>query len=115
MLQNRAAEVEPAATTKDARRAMKLNAFDAAVLDVNLHRETSCLLAEELRERAIPFVFATGYGETIVVPNRFKGVRVVAKPYAEDALRAAYRLARLRPTRSGTRGRDAGLIDNGSR
>ena len=89
MLQNCGAEVEIAATTSDARRAIKLNAFDAAILDVNLYIETSFAVAEDLQDRAIPFVFATGYGETISVPERFKGVHVISKPYAEDTLRAA--------------------------
>ena len=89
MLQNCGAEVEIAATTSDARRALKLNAFDAAILDVNLYIETSFAVAEDLQDRAIPFVFATGYGETVSVPERFKGVHVISKPYAEDTLRAA--------------------------
>ena len=89
MLQNCGAEVELVATTSDARRAIKLNKFDAAILDVNLYTETSFPIAEDLQERAIPFVFATGYGETVAVPERFKHIRIVSKPYAEDALRAA--------------------------
>ena len=89
MLQNCGADVEIAATTSDARRALKLNAFDAAILDVNLYIETSFAVAEDLQDRAIPFVFATGYGETITVPDRFKTVHVISKPYTEDMLRAA--------------------------
>ena len=89
MLQNCGAEVELAATIADARRAMNLNTFDAAILDVNLYTETSFAIAEDLQDREIPFVFATGYGETIVMPDRFKGVFVVSKPYVEDVLRAA--------------------------
>ena len=89
MLQNCGAEVELAATTSDARRAIKLNRFDAAILDVNLYTETSYAIAEDLQNLSIPFVFATGYGETISVPDRFKGVQVISKPYAEDTLRAA--------------------------
>ncbi len=89
MLQNCGAEVELVATTNDARRAIELNSFDAAILDVNLYTETSYRIAEDLQDRAIPFVFATGYGEQVVVPERFRDVHVISKPYAEDALRAA--------------------------
>lgn len=89
MLQGCGAEVELAATTKDARRAIQLNHFDAAILDVNLYTETSFLIAEDLQARAIPFVFATGYGETVTMPERFRDVHVISKPYAEDVLRAA--------------------------
>ena len=89
MLQNCGAEVELAATASDARRAIKLNRFDAAILDVNLYTETSFVVAEDLQDLDIPFVFATGYGETVTVPDRFRGVQVVSKPYLEDVLRAA--------------------------
>lgn len=89
MLQNCGADVEVAATTNDARRALRLNSFDAAILDVNLYTETSFVIAEDLQDRSIPFVFATAYGETVTVPERFKGIRVISKPYAEDSLRAA--------------------------
>ncbi len=89
MLQSCGAEVELVSTTRDARRALGLNRFDAAILDVNLFTETSFGIAEDLQERQIPFVFATGYGEMINVPDRFKDVSIVPKPYAEDTLRAA--------------------------
>ena len=89
MLLNCGAQVELVATANDARRAIERNTFDAAILDVNLYAETSYRIAEDLQDRAIPFVFATGYGEQIVLPKRFKDVHVISKPYAEDALRAA--------------------------
>ena len=89
MLQTCGADVELAATSKDALRAIRLNTFDAAILDVNLYIETSFAVAEDLQNRAVPFVFATGYGETVNVPERFKSVHVISKPYAEDTLRAA--------------------------
>jgi light-regulated signal transduction histidine kinase (bacteriophytochrome) len=89
MLQNCGADVEVAANTSDARRAIKVNSFDAAILDVNLYTETSFLIAEDLLERAIPFVFATGYGEKVTVPERFRNILVVSKPYEEYTLRAA--------------------------
>ena len=89
MLQGCGAEVEVAATTADARRALDYTRFDAAILDVNLYTETSFAIAEALQARDIPFVFATGYGETIVLPDRFKDVFVVSKPYVADVLRAA--------------------------
>jgi light-regulated signal transduction histidine kinase (bacteriophytochrome) len=89
MLQGCGAEVEVTSTIGDARRAIALNRFDAAILDINLYTETSYAIADDLRARAIPFVFATGYGETVGVPERFKDIVVVSKPYAADMLRAA--------------------------
>ncbi len=89
MLQGCGADVELVSTTHDAKRALDLTRFDAAILDVNLFNETSFSIAENLQDHGIPFVFATGYGELVTVPERFKDVSIVSKPYAEDMLRAA--------------------------
>jgi light-regulated signal transduction histidine kinase (bacteriophytochrome)/CheY-like chemotaxis protein len=59
---------------------------DVAVLDVNLGDGTSIPVAEELRRRGVPFIFATGYGDTMMIPPEFAGVPVVRKPYAADTL-----------------------------
>lgn len=67
--------------------------FDAAVLDVNLGGESSFEIAERLRDRAIPFVFATGYGSAGVL-DRFSGTPVLHKPFRDDELaRALERVA----------------------
>jgi two-component SAPR family response regulator len=41
-------------------------AFDLAILDVNLAGQATCAVAEALRDRRIPFVFATGYGAFLI-------------------------------------------------
>lgn len=61
----------------------------AAVLDVNLGLDTSIVVAAELRRMGTPFVFATGYGDSSVVPPEFAGIRVVRKPYSADELGSA--------------------------
>jgi PAS domain S-box-containing protein len=53
--------------------------IDAAVLDANLNGESVAPLAEALRARGTPFVFATGYGER-GAPEGFDNP-VVRKPY----------------------------------
>ena len=57
------------------------DAPDLAVLDVNLADEDSLPVAEVLRDRAIPFVFATGYGGGIGLPQGFGAIPIVGKPY----------------------------------
>lgn len=52
--------------------------FAAAVLDVNIGGEPVFPLAALLRERGIPFCFATGYG--IQAPE-FRDCMVLQKPY----------------------------------
>jgi DNA-binding NarL/FixJ family response regulator len=44
-------------------------ALDLAVLDVNLDGEKVYQAAEELQTRGIPFILATGYGESTLPEN----------------------------------------------
>lgn len=53
---------------------------DAAVLDFNLEGETVTNFADELVQRNIPFVFATGYGDSVMIPERFSRIPIVRKP-----------------------------------
>ncbi len=59
---------------------------DLAILDVNLGTGTSIPIARLLRERGVPFFFATGYGDSIMVPPDLAGVPIVRKPYDERVL-----------------------------
>lgn len=70
--------------------------FRFALLDVELGSATSTRVAAELRQRGIPFVFATGYGETKGLTAEFPGVPVLQKPYDKDAVMRA--IAKIRPT-----------------
>ena len=88
-LQDAGLIVDVAGTVPDALRAVTIGRFDAVLLDINISGETSFGVADRCAQKDLPFIFATGYGETVVVPDRFKGVPVVAKPYDEQALRTA--------------------------
>ena len=55
-------------------------AFDCAILDVNLNGEMVFPLAENLIDRAIPFLFVTGYAPGNL-PAHLRSVPRVAKPY----------------------------------
>ena len=56
------------------------------MLDVNLGHETSIPVARELVRRNIPFVFASGYGDTVMLPEEFRSVPLVRKPYDSETL-----------------------------
>ncbi|MDE1187863.1 MAG: HWE histidine kinase domain-containing protein [Pantoea sp.] len=70
---------------------------DCAVLDLNLGHETSEVIAAELVQRGIPFVFATGYRDSVSIPDGFSGVPVVRKPIAQDMLSRQLSLALSEP------------------
>ncbi len=57
-----------------------------AVLDVNLGAGTSLPVAEELVRRNIPFVFATGYGDSSLIPEHLRFAPLVRKPYEGTGL-----------------------------
>jgi CheY-like chemotaxis protein len=71
-----------------------LETIDAAVLDVNLRGERIDAVAELLRRRAVPIVFATGYGEGM--PNAAPGDLVLDKPYTQESLTRALATALAR-------------------
>jgi CheY-like chemotaxis protein len=62
--------------------------IDAAVLDANLNGRSVTPVAEVLGQRKIPFVFATGYGETGGAPCGFDAP-VIRKPYDVTQVAAA--------------------------
>jgi two-component sensor histidine kinase len=69
--------------------------IDAAVLDANLNGRSVTPVAEVLSQRKIPFVFATGYGETGGAPGGFEAP-VIRKPY--DVTQVAAAVAELLST-----------------
>ena len=85
------------ASVAQAMQALDEIAIDAAVLDFNLGDETSLPLAKELARRGIPFIFATGYGESVMMPAEFGQPIILRKPYdrsqVSGALAAAIRNA----------------------
>ncbi len=94
-----AAAIDTAATVAEALRLLSASPPDLAVLDVNLGSGNSLPVADALVARGVPFVFATGYGDSIMIPPALKSVPVVRKPYSEQGLVAA--LSRLGAAREG--------------
>lgn len=62
--------------------------IDAAVLDANLNGRSVTPVAEALAKRKVPFVFATGYGDTGGAPGGFDAP-VIRKPYDVTQVAAA--------------------------
>lgn len=60
-------------------------AIDAAILDVNVAGVEVFPVADALRRRGVPFMFASGYGER-GLPQAFRGCPVLQKPYDPAAL-----------------------------
>jgi CheY-like chemotaxis protein len=76
--------VGPANTIAKALDLARASAIDAAVLDVNMDGSRIDPVAEALRARGIPVVFATGYGASAfgLAPDS----PVLDKPYTQEQL-----------------------------
>lgn len=59
---------------------------DFAVLDLNLNGRLSYPVADVLRQRGVPFIFATGYGAKILLPP-YAGTPTLQKPFHLNDLR----------------------------
>ena len=64
------------------------SAFDGALLDVNVAGKEVFPVAAALKERGVPFVFSTGYGEG-GLPEEWRGHPTIQKPFTEDAVQQA--------------------------
>lgn len=79
------------ASVAEGEAAIATGSFDAAILDVNLGHEKCWPLAEVLRAKGIPCLFATGGGDAI--PEHLADMPTLAKPFTLASLEEA--LARL--------------------
>lgn len=62
--------------------------IDLAILDLNLSGVLSFPVADMLRQRRIPFMFATGYGSQGMTEN-YRDEVVMVKPYGLHELQSA--------------------------
>ena len=93
LMEGGAAQISIAATPAEAEQILARARPDIAVLDVNLGRSTSLPVADRLNEIGVPFLFATGYGDSRMIAERFREVPVVRKPYNVASLVAGVEAA----------------------
>ncbi|MDZ4366112.1 MAG: response regulator [Afipia sp.] len=72
--------VSSAATVKQALALIDEQAFDVAMLDLNLDGDRSYAVADALAARGVPFLFSTGYGSQGVMDG-YQERPVLMKPY----------------------------------
>jgi CheY-like chemotaxis protein len=84
--------VGPVADVDRALAAIDQGGFDLAILDVNLNGRQSAAVAEKLKARQVPFVFATGY--SLQAPPDFEAVPTLQKPFQLHDLRKALDVVR---------------------
>ncbi len=75
--------VGPVAKFDDALELAHRAEFEVAVLDLNLNGTLSNPIAEVIRERGIPVIFATGYGADGLL-DRFRDCPTLQKPFSQQ-------------------------------
>jgi len=81
--------VGPALTIDEAMSFLERESFDCAVLDVSLgHGVSSAPIAEALRAKGIPFLFASGYGSKAAIENP-GDEPILSKPFVTHDLAKA--------------------------
>lgn len=73
---------------------------DIAMLDINIRGKTSYPLADVLRARGVPFIFATGY-DFDGIPQKFSSVPRILKPFDAHDLVNALAETRTKASRAG--------------
>lgn len=72
--------------------------FDVAIVDLMLGGVSTLEFAKQLRERGIPFVFASGYSSNDAIAGEFPEIVMVPKPYSgTDLVEAVSTVAGRRP------------------
>ncbi|WP_157994378.1 response regulator [Peristeroidobacter agariperforans] len=87
--------VGPAPDVEHGLQLVKSREIDCAVLDINLQGDLAFGLAQELRQRGTPAIFATGY-DVSVLPGEFSGYIRLEKPVNLRALLQAVQSAGAR-------------------
>ncbi|WP_331158693.1 response regulator [Steroidobacter sp.] len=88
-----AREIETTSTLSEAEERALVGRYDVALLDVNVNGQMSFSLAESLRSRGVPVVFATGYELKERALPDIDPALCVSKPYTSERLRQALRAA----------------------
>ncbi|MGI4878845.1 MAG: response regulator [Janthinobacterium lividum] len=82
------AVVGTAGTYPEAEQAIDAGGFDLAILDVNLGNDAIFPLADQLASAGVTIIFATG-SHPDSLPERFRTVPVLEKPYTIRAVEVA--------------------------
>ena len=80
-------EVASFSNQKDALTAIEKTAYDLALIDVNLKKETSIDVATKCKEKQIPFIYITGYGNSFKEEETFPDAPVLLKPVDLETLK----------------------------
>lgn len=77
--------VGPALSVGDALTLIEGHGIDGAILDVTLGKDTCYEIADALKRRSVPLIFATGHRTERIDP-RYRGAPILQKPFDQTTL-----------------------------
>lgn len=80
------ADVDITANVRSAIACLEQHEYQFALLDINLRDEMSFAVADALVDADIPFVFVSGYGSSVDMPQKFHQIAVLNKPLEPAAV-----------------------------
>lgn len=97
------AVVGPAGQLKQSLSLAAFEELDGAILDVNLHGESSFAVAAVLADKGVPYVFVSGYDDPTIWPAKYRDAPKLKKPcFPPELIRlAARQFGRPQETRRG--------------
>ena len=81
--------IGPVARLNKALEMAQQEAFDVAILDININGGDTYPVADALASRDIPFVFSTGYGKNSLRPP-YNDCPTLQKPFRQDDLKELF-------------------------
>lgn len=94
------AKVTVVNTLEEAASAATAETIDVAILDININGRSSFEVAQRLREKGTPIVFASGYGSRRRQGSPVEDAVYLNKPYTKEALRESMIAALQKARRS---------------
>lgn len=89
LLRKGATRVDVVCTCEEAHLSLETTRYHAAVIDLNLPRETIGSVAMRLTELGIPFAFSASHGDRVLLPASYPGAVLINTPCNETYLMSA--------------------------
>jgi DNA-binding NtrC family response regulator len=79
--------VGPVANVEDLMQQFETQRLDGALLDINLRGEQVFAVLPRLVEQGVPVIITSGYDDITVIPQDFRALPRISKPFNQTALR----------------------------
>ena len=79
--------IGPVANVEDIVQQCEAHHLDGALLDINLRGKQVFAVLPQLIEQGLPVIITSGYDDVTLIPQDFRGLPRISKPFNQTALR----------------------------